>query len=60
MPGTVRGELLKLAGYKFSVDVSDERGNGTDGDLSVALEGERGTCQEHEVGGAFLRIHSHI
>ena len=44
-PGQATGELLATVSYEVKVYCSDVQGNGTDGDLSLALEGEKGKTQ---------------
>lgn len=50
-PGTATGTVLVPSTYEIRVHCSDIRGNGTDGDLSVTLVGDKGSSAGEEEEG---------
>jgi len=47
VPGKASGVLLPSTTFEVKVFTGDLRGNGTDGDLSVTLIGERGKTPDN-------------
>ena len=49
VPGSTNGVLLQTVNFEVKVYAGDLRGNGTDGDMSIALIGDKGQAPEKRV-----------